>query len=54
MEKIKTIVKKDIRCPHCKKYIEVKHTKTTITKPVSGEYKDEIKVDKTTQTRLKK
>lgn len=54
MSERKTIFEEEIRCPHCKKYIDIKKIKKTITEAVKGEYEEKVVVRKSEQTRLKK
>jgi len=53
MPEKKTIFEEEVRCPHCKKYIEVKKIRKTIAEAVKGEYEDKIVVNKSRQSRLK-
>ena len=49
----KVVITQEVKSPHCKKYLEVKHTKKTLSEPEPGEYEHKIEISKSTQTRLK-
>ena len=50
---VKIIHEETIQCPHCKKAIDVKLKKETITPAEKGEYNKYIEVEKSTQKTLK-
>ena len=52
-DKPKTEFEEEIRCPHCKEYIEVKKIKTLTNEPVKAEYDEKLIVRKSVQKRLK-
>ena len=49
----KVIFTEEIKCPHCKKFIEVEKTKVTLTEAVKGEYEEFVVAKKSKQSRLK-
>jgi len=52
MSEKKITFSEEIKCPHCKKFLAVKKVRKIITEAVKAEYKDEVIVEKSKQTRL--
>ena len=52
MTENKIVFKDEIRCPHCRKYIEVKRVKEVVQEAVKGIYEETTVVKKSRQTRL--
>ena len=48
----KILIKREIKCPKCGQYLEIRHTKELLKKSEKAEYKDEIEVSKSEQMRL--
>lgn len=52
MVKKETLFKVKVKCPHCKKLIEVKQVRVTVKEAVKGEFKDNTVVEKSEQKTL--
>lgn len=52
-DEIKTMYEETVKCPHCKKRIDIKLKKKTIVHPEKGEYKKYLDVEKSKQKTLK-
>lgn len=48
----KTLFKVKVKCPHCKKLIEVKQVRETVKEAVKGEFKDNTVAEKSEQKTL--